>query len=147
MVETSSAYLILALRLGLLALLYLFLGTVVWTLWRDLRATARQTTTTARPLARLVVHDGGGSDLRPGESFNVLPVTAIGRDLSNTIVLADPTVSSEHALVNLRDGRWWVEDLNSRNGTYVNGARIVRPQPASPGDVIGVGRIQLRLVV
>ncbi len=147
MPDTPSAALILTLRLGLLALLYVFLGAVVWTLWRDLRATARQATTPARPLARLVVHDGGGSDLRPGESFNLLPVTAIGRDLSNTIVLADPTISASHSLVSLREGRWWVEDLNSRNGTYVNGARIVRPQIANPGDVIGVGRIQLRLVV
>ena len=147
MPDTPSAAVILALRLGLLGLLYVFLGAVVWTLWRDLRATARQTTTSPRPLARFIVHDGGGSDLRTGESFNLLPVTAIGRDLSNTIVLADPTVSAAHSLVSLREGRWWVEDLNSRNGTYVNGARIVRPQTANPGDVIGVGRIQLRLVV
>lgn len=146
MPDSPSAALILGMRLGLLALVYAFLGTVLWTLWRDMRATARETTRPARSLGRLMVQDGGGSDLRAGESFNLLPVTAIGRDLSNTIVLSDPTVSSEHALISLREGRWWVEDRNSRNGTYVNGARVLRPQVASPGDLIGVGRIQLRLV-
>ena len=147
MSDTPSAALILGLRLGLLALLYVFLGAVVWTLWRDLRATAKQAATVARPLARLVVHDGGGSDLRPGESFNVVPVTAIGRDLSNTIVLADPAISSQHTLLSLREGRWWVEDLGSRNGTYVNGARVMRPLIVSPGDLIGIGHIQMRLVL
>ena len=147
MPDAPTAGLILILRLGLLALLYAFLGTVVWLVWRDLRATATQASRTARPLARLVVEEGSGGELRPGESFNLLPVTAIGRDLSNTIVLADPAISSQHTLLSFRDGRWWVEDLGSRNGTYVNGARVMRPLIVSPGDLIGIGHIQMRLVL
>ncbi len=147
MSDAPSAYLILALRLGLLALLYVFIGAVVWYVWRDLRATATRAAQAPRPLARLVVADDGGSDLKPGEAFPLQPVTALGRDLSNTIVLSDPTISSQHTLVSLRDGQWWVEDLGSRNGTYVNGARVLRPLVVSPGDLIGVGRIQFRLVL
>jgi hypothetical protein len=147
MPDTPSAAAILALRLALLVLLYAFLATVVWLVWRDLRATADRVTARVRPLGRLIVADGGGGDLHPGESFNLFPVTAIGRDLSNTIVLADPTVSSEHTLLSYREGNWWVEDLSSRNGTYVNGTRVLRPLIVSPGDLISVGRIQMRLAL
>jgi hypothetical protein len=145
--DAPSTLLILGLRFGLLALLYVFLAAVVWAVWRDLRATANRATQTERPMARLVVEDDGGSELKRGESFNLIPVTAIGRDLSNTIVLSDPTISSQHTLLSYRDGHWWVEDLGSRNGTYVNNTRVLRPLIISPGDVVGVGRIQLRLVL
>ncbi|MFN8481741.1 MAG: FHA domain-containing protein [Anaerolineae bacterium] len=147
MPETVSAALILSMRLALLLLLYLFIAAVFWLIWRDLRATARQVEQPRRALARLVVEDGGGSQLHAGETFNVLPVTAVGRDLSNTIVLSDAAISGEHCLLSLRDGQWWIEDLGSRNGTYLNGVRVTRPLTVSPGDAISLGRIQFRLVV
>lgn len=147
MPDAPAAVLILTLRLVLLALLYAFLGVVAWIIWRDLRTTATQAARATRAMARLFVEDGGDSELKPGESFNLIPVTAIGRDLSNTIVLSDPTISSQHTLISLREGRWWVEDMGSRNGTYVNGARVLRPLVVSPGDIIGIGRIKVRLVL
>lgn len=147
MPETVSAALILGMRLALLLLLYLFIAAVFWLIWRDLRTTARQVEQPRRALARLVVEDGGGSQLHAGETFNVLPVTAVGRDLSNTIVLSDAAISGEHCLLSLRDGQWWIEDLGSRNGTYLNGVRVTRPLTVSPGDAISLGRIQFRLVV
>ncbi len=147
MPEAASAALILSLRMGLLVLLYLFIGAVFWLIWRDLRATVQRVEQPRRALARLVVEDGGGSQLHAGESFNVLPVTAVGRDLSNTIVLSDAAISGEHCLLSLRDGQWWLEDLGSRNGTYLNGVRVMRPLSVSPGDQIALGRIQFRLVV
>lgn len=147
MPDAPGSALILVLRLGLLVVLYGFLGTVVWLVWRDLRATASEATRTVRPMARLIIEDGGEGELRPGESFNLLPVTAIGRDLSNTIVLADPTISAQHTLITFREARWWVEDLGSRNGTYVNDTLVMRPLVVSPGDLIGIGRIRMRLVL
>jgi len=47
----------------------------------------------------------------------------IGRDYVNQILLVDQTVSRQHARLTLRDGKWYVEDLKSRNGTFLNGAR------------------------
>ena len=146
MPEGPTIAAILALRLGLLALLYAFLGAVIWTVWRDLRATAERASKGVRPLGRLVVEDGGGSELRQGESFILYTVTAIGRDLSNTVVITDPAISSSHSLLSFREGQWWIEDLGSRNGTFVNGTRVTRPVVVSPGDLIGIGRVQMRLM-
>lgn len=48
----------------------------------------------------------------------------IGRDPSCQVVLADPYVSKKHVRLFYRDGKWYVEDLGSRNGTYINGEDI-----------------------
>jgi S1-C subfamily serine protease len=49
----------------------------------------------------------------------------IGRDKSSTYPLDDSTVSSLHAVISVRDGRYWIVDRGSSNGTFVNGRRIV----------------------
>jgi pSer/pThr/pTyr-binding forkhead associated (FHA) protein len=72
-------------------------------------------------------------------------VTSIGRSPGNTIVIPDTYASSQHALLTWREGQWWLADQNSRNGTTLNGAAIQNPTIVSSGDVIGVGRMQLRL--
>jgi len=48
----------------------------------------------------------------------------IGRDPSCQVVLTDPYVSKKHVRLFYRDGKWYVEDLGSRNGTYINGEDI-----------------------
>jgi len=60
---------------------------------------------------------------------------------SDLVVLADDTfVSQVHARVFERDGRTWVEDLGSRNGTFVNGKRIDAPTRLRRGDQVQFGQ-------
>jgi len=64
----------------------------------------------------------------------------IGRDPGCNIVLAhDDRVSRQHAQLQVGGGQVVVTDLNSRNGTFVNGARLAGPHPLGPGDVLTVG--------
>ncbi len=137
-------------RALLLILLYSFVGAVAILLWRELRA-ARRLPAEARgrgPGARLIVLDGGQSDRPAGTAFSLPEVAAIGRDLDNQLVFVDPTVSGRHAVTNLRDGAWWIEDLGSTNGTFVNGRTVEPGRPAllRSGDLLQVGGIRLRLV-
>lgn len=140
---------VLVLRIAVLTGLYLFLLAGFVIAWRDLHATAQRgredTSPSAREvLAYLVVVGSEETPLAPGDRFPVRSVTSLGRDLSNSIVLPDPAVSSEHALLTLRDGHWWLEDLGSTNGTYLNEVRIQRPTLIAPGDVIRIGHTRLR---
>jgi len=57
----------------------------------------------------------------------------------------DQEISREHARVVRREGYYWIEDLGSANGTYVNGLRIFSPQVLRPGDQIQLGRTMLRV--
>ncbi|HEY68246.1 MAG TPA: FHA domain-containing protein [Thermoflexia bacterium] len=136
--------LLLALRLLLVILLYVFLVMVLLMLWRDLRqATASRET--ARPGGRLVVLHTEDKALAVGIAFPLQPVTSIGRSPSNTIFIPDAYASARHALLTWREGQWWLEDQGSRNGTLLNGIRISGPTVVSAGDIIGVGRTQLKL--
>ena len=68
----------------------------------------------------------------------------IGRGRSNDIVLrSDLTVSRRHAVLERLAAGWSVSDLDSANGTFVNGEPIVQPRPLYSGDEIDVGETRL----
>lgn len=68
----------------------------------------------------------------------------IGRSPSNRVVLTDPKVSRRHAVVHRQDvDEYWLVDLGSGNGSYINERRISLPARLSPGDVIGIGDTRL----
>jgi len=69
----------------------------------------------------------------------------IGRRSTNTIALPDPLVSGVHAALFETDSGWWVEDLGSRNGTWVN-RRRVQSSMLLPQDTLQIGRCTARLV-
>lgn len=148
------------LRLALALALYAFLGAIAYLLWRDVRAAATSAAARQRRFGQLTAlppvtiagspaNGRGGSgkvevEARAG-TYPLLPITSLGRAPTNTVALADDTASLEHALVTLRGGQWWLEDLGSRNGTTVNGTKIDQPVVVSAGDVIGIGRARLML--
>jgi len=70
-----------------------------------------------------------------------------GRDQAHTVTIDGSTVSRRHARIVVVSGRATVEDLESTNGTWVNGKRVVGPTPLAPGDQLALGseKLQLRL--
>jgi len=82
---------------------------------------------------------------------DVFPLTSghrhtMGRATTCRVVLKDDLCSREHAEVYHLEGRWHVRDLNSLNGTRLNGKALERDKELSPGDEVGVGRSQLLFV-
>ncbi len=69
----------------------------------------------------------------------------IGRSSTNDLVLTDQNVSRDHARVDITDDRATIRDLNSRNGTFVNGERITATD-LSPGDEVGIGSTTFRVI-
>ena len=72
-------------------------------------------------LGRLVVVASPAGEPAVGRSFALDAITTLGRDVNNAIVIDDPFASAEHAVLTYRGRGWYVEDLGSTNGTYVNG--------------------------
>ncbi|HZQ88721.1 MAG TPA: FHA domain-containing protein [Gaiellaceae bacterium] len=88
----------------------------------------------------LVVRSGGG---RAGETFTPEGErTTIGRSPDCAIFLDDVTVSRRHSVLVERDGRWFVEDLGSLNGTFVNRRRVESAE-LSDGDELQIGKYRL----
>jgi len=129
-------------RLLFLGLLYLFLFRIARALIGDLRAAAREP---GAELGRLVVVTSPGGEPAEGTSLGLDAIATIGRDVNNAIVVEDQFVSAEHAILTFRGRAWYVEDLGSTNGTYVNGVPVGEVTPLGFGDVIQVGQVRLRL--
>jgi len=92
------------------------------------------------PLASLEVTRGG---LR-GTHYSIeRPVCAIGSSRANDLRLADPSVAPSHATLMLKGETWYVADLRSRHGTFVNGYRVATERALAPGCTITVGHVTL----
>ncbi len=150
---------LLALKIGFLVLLYLFIWMVVRSATRDLRIDPQESIVLSakdadalraahavsnNPSARLLVLSS--PDLAAGSVQVITGPTRIGRGPENGVRLdADDYVSSRHALVDARSDGVWVEDVGSTNGTFVNGARITDMRLLRDGDVVRIGQSDFRV--
>ncbi|MCG8462183.1 MAG: FHA domain-containing protein, partial [Holophagales bacterium] len=71
----------------------------------------------------------------------------VGRSVEAKVVIRSPEVSRRHALLTVRDGRLFVRDLGSRNGTYVDDVRIVAEKELTPGRRLRFGALEVRVIV
>jgi hypothetical protein len=131
-----------ALRIRVVVLIYAFLFMVARAMWRDLRSGVAGA---GQPLARLVVVAATEGRPEPGSSIPLDAVNSLGRDVNNSIVLDDSFVSAEHAVLTFRGRAWYVEDLGSTNGTWLNGQRVSAMMPLGYGDEVQIGQVRLRL--
>jgi hypothetical protein len=69
----------------------------------------------------------------------------LGRANDATLILTDDYASTYHARIFPQDGQWFVEDLNSTNGTYLDRQKVTRVTPVPPGVPIRIGKTVLEL--
>jgi pSer/pThr/pTyr-binding forkhead associated (FHA) protein len=128
---------LLMLRLVGTGLLYLFLSIALYVIWRSFADSETKRAVEPEAAALSFPED-------PDRSFTLRPVTALGRAKDNDVVIEDPFTSSNHAMIIWRDGGWWVEDLGSHNGTFVNDVMALKAVELEDGDMIGIGQTSLR---
>jgi len=92
------------------------------------------------PLASFLVRVG---ELRGRRLPVKTPIVNIGRADYNDLVFPDPSVSTAHAKLQLRGGVWLLVDLDSTNGTFVDGERVKDEAPLAPGATVRLGDVQL----
>ena len=136
---------LLVLRVVSGSLLLLFLVALFVMMWHDFRAINFEISTRTRRQGHLVVINTSENGPKTGATFPLIPLTSLGRSLTNSIVLEDAFISGEHATITLRNGKWWLDDRGSSNGTQLNGYRIRESVIVSTGDIISVGQIDLKL--
>ncbi len=77
---------------------------------------------------------------RRGTTFAITAHVGIGRDPENTIVITDDEyISGHHARISIAEGNVVIDDLGSRNGTYLNATRLAQRHTVHPGDRIQIG--------
>lgn len=133
----------LALRILLTASLYLFLGWAFYSLWLDLRRQSSLLQTSQTPSLMLNFQlDGLEHTLR----FDG-PEVIVGRDPASDLCLEDNTISAQHTRLAYHHGQWWVEDLHSTNGTFLNQEPLSEPLVITSGDQIRMGQVLLQIQV
>ena len=135
-----SGTIFLALRILLATSLYAFLFFALVLLWRTLRQQSRSVSSRQVPPISLTIQQ---PDLPVQTEHFTQSVLTLGRDLTCECFLNDETVSARHARLSYHHGQWWLEDLRSRNGTYLNRENLLTPAVIVNGDEIGCGNIIL----
>lgn len=130
--------LLLAGRIALIVLLYLFLLLVVKAGVGLVRGTRKSK---AAPTMTLTIVEGPPTLV--GTSFNLNSTMLIGRSAGNDLQINEDAISSTHARITPGMDGAILEDLGSTNGTYLNGMPIRTPQTLRPGDHIEIGTAKL----
>ncbi len=146
-------------RVGFLVLLWLFVFAAIRTIRADMRTIATVEPSTSKrarrqraaaatpqiqsgPPRQLVVTAGHLSGTRiPLTSAPVL----IGRADDSTLILDDDYASTRHARLTLQGNSYWLEDLGSTNGTYLDRTRVSTPVPVPAATPIRIGRTVFEL--
>lgn len=84
--------------------------------------------------------------VRPGDrEIELTQEAVVGRHATADIRLEDPQISRQHCRLTFSNGAWWVIDLNSRNGVWVNGQHV-REAAIYDGDCLRVGLSEITIV-
>lgn len=133
------AILILILRVLLLLALLSFLAWAVYTLWRELKFHTESLAAKKIPWISVFSEQESADQ----KQIFTKPELRIGRDPSCDVRLDDDTVSTQHARLSYRNKQWWIEDLLSTNGTFLNDERVETPTILINEDEIRVGKVLL----
>jgi pSer/pThr/pTyr-binding forkhead associated (FHA) protein len=136
-----SGSIVLALRLVMALALYSFLGWAIYLLWREINRGGRTIAGRRVPNIGISIQPAGGSG---AEMHFSQPEIIMGRDPGCDIPLkGDDTVSTRHAQLSYHHGQWWVKDLASTNGTFLNQSQLKMPTVITSGDEIKCGNVRL----
>lgn len=133
---------VFVIRLAMIGVLLAFVVLVARWLREGMSSVAERPAAVLPGTAIMVVVAPGQSGLSAGEELPVPARLSVGRGEENGLVVADPSVSWRHALLEKRDGSWYVRDLASTNGTFLDGRPVGRrPERLRHGSRLRFGTV------
>jgi pSer/pThr/pTyr-binding forkhead associated (FHA) protein len=133
----------LVLRILLASVLFLFLGWAFYLIWRDLKEHALNAISTQIPTLTLMPSLDTSHKTYHFKSAEV----TVGRDPACECHLVDKTISGQHALLSYQMTQWWVEDLQSTNGTTLNQQPVASPMVLASGDELRFGQLTFQVSI
>jgi pSer/pThr/pTyr-binding forkhead associated (FHA) protein len=138
------ATVVLLLRLSLAIALYAFLGWALWNLLREFKQQGDKLAAQKTPAISVSIKiDQGQESVRQFSQ----PQIMIGRDTKCDLSMMDEALSAHHARLTYHHGQWWLEDLNSTNGTFLNREKLTTPAVVITGDHFKCGNTMFRIEV
>lgn len=138
-----SAAIVLLLRVILSLLLFAIVGFTLYILWKDVRNTEHSHS--AQLVRPIYLHLD--PDLNSSAKKYTDDEILIGRDQACNFTITDTAISARHARLYFRQNQWWVEDLGSTNGTFLNLEPLTAPVILVDGDQIKIGTHDILLSI
>ncbi len=135
-----SGIVVLTFRMLMAAAVYVFLGWALWMIWQDLRQEGQKASVRIFPPIRLEVR--ARNRILVSKTFSK-PEIILGRNPACDISIEDETASAQHAKLSYHHNQWWVEDLNSTNGTKLNRQKLTLPTVLTSDDEIQCGKTKV----
>ena len=135
--EIDISILALAMRILIFAFLYTFIFWVLKAKDLLLPKIVPEKIGETQKIAISISLSSGNSQLFFG------PQITIGRHPACEYILDEEAISLRHARISYKDGNWWLKDLNSKNGTYLNSEQIFDGQLLAVNDEIKIGHVRL----
>ena len=130
------ATVVLVLRFALAIALYAFLGWAFFTLLQELKQQGNKLSTQKKPSITIFVNI---DRKRESQRYFTQTEIIIGRDTHCDLSVMDEALSAHHARITHHHGQWWLEDLNSRNGTFLNREKLNTAAVIITGDQFKCG--------
>jgi hypothetical protein len=132
-----NAVIFLVFRIIIILSLFAFLFWAFGVLWLDLRFQAKRLNKVKAPPISLIRRFGEDCQTARFTSFDVV----LGRDPSCDWQVQEHSLSARHAKLSYHHGQWWIEDLNSSNGTYLNEEPVTTDMVVTNHDQLRCGNI------
>ena len=127
-----------------IVIIYLFILSIIRLIYLDIKGI--DTTSLDNTIYLKLINRKDSLPFKVKEYYAIEDEIFLGRGNENEIVIKDPYVSKKHLKIVEDEGNYYLEDLNSANGTYVNGDKIIDVVELKNGDRIRVGQVEFLYV-
>ena len=131
-----TAIVVLILRFALAIALYAFIGWVLLILWQELKQQGELLASRKKPGIHVRAKLENGKEVQ--RNFFLTEVS-IGRNPGCDLAVIDDAISARHALISYHHNQWWLEDLNSTNGTFIGKSKVAVPTVLIPDEEFKCG--------
>lgn len=131
------------LRYAFLILLSIFLFEVIRTLTRNMEEDPKPTS--SEKTVQLIVIEGEKFlGVEKGYSYKFTKQCSIGRNRNNCVVIEDPFSSNFHSMIMKKRGKFYLSDMESKNGTFLNDEKVEKDICLNKDDTVRIGNVVLR---
>ncbi len=135
-------------KYGFVIVVYMFIYSVIKLIYLDITDTRRMENSLDGAIAYLkTITLSKDVDFKVFESYGLKETTLVGRSKKCDLYIKDPFMSKENTEIYLHDGKFYIKDMGSTNGTYVNGKQLLeKPVKLKDSDKIKIGSIDFLFV-
>ncbi|MCI1944521.1 FHA domain-containing protein [Clostridium luticellarii] len=135
-------------KIVIIGIVYIIIFWALKIMYKDIKVGSRTARRTDRKSFGLeVINPGNNSNLRKGAVIPVRREITVGRKNDNQLILEDPYASGHHARIYIKNGKDCIlEDLESTNGTLLNGKKLRGKHYLNSGDEVRIGNTSFKVI-